>query len=380
MSNPPPAGPSRSKRPRVVSGPTDFDDDPMSGDVAISGDSRPDTPSDAGADIIPTTPLRRGPIDWVAEMAAEKLRSNPLGSPAARRKLAWDVPQTPTPRPAQRQPSAHAVPTTIPPIDPQIELPLPLLVLAAPVSFFVLVKRDSHFAATTWSISTVAILVSPAPTAINVLAAPAPALFLKSPHAFTAATFATTGVRSRGSLAAPSHHSCGSILDFSPSPSFLRPSHSSCPVPFLVAPTLAATILVAPSLAAAVLTAPTLTTPVLATPILVHTIPAVPPSRLPLSQPSFSRRPFSRLLLPWPCSPCSRGPHSRSSHPRSSSSCGRLPVAPVLAASTLTAAVIAAPTLATSILAFPFLRLRFSRPAFSRPLLSLPPSSWPSSS
>ncbi|KDQ20558.1 hypothetical protein BOTBODRAFT_169295 [Botryobasidium botryosum FD-172 SS1] len=101
MSNPPPAGPLRSKRPRVVSGPTDFDD-PMSEDVAISGDSRPDTPSDAGVDIIPTTPLRR--------------------SPAARRKLAWDVPQTPTPRPAQRQPLAHAVPTTTTAIDPQIEV------------------------------------------------------------------------------------------------------------------------------------------------------------------------------------------------------------------------------------------------------------------
>ncbi|KDQ10931.1 hypothetical protein BOTBODRAFT_177823 [Botryobasidium botryosum FD-172 SS1] len=122
MSNPPPAGPSRSKRPRVVSGPTDFDDDPMSGDVAISGDSRPDTPSDAGVDIIPTTPLRRGPIDWVAEMAAEKLRSNPPGLPAARRKLAWDAPQTPTPRQAQRQPFAPAVPTTTTAIDPQIEV------------------------------------------------------------------------------------------------------------------------------------------------------------------------------------------------------------------------------------------------------------------
>ncbi|KDQ05553.1 hypothetical protein BOTBODRAFT_182451 [Botryobasidium botryosum FD-172 SS1] len=125
MSNPPPAGPSRSKRPRVVSGPTDFDDDPMSGDVAISGDSRPDTPSDASADIIPMTPLRHGPIDWVAEMAAEKLRSNPPGSPATRRKLAWDVPQTPTPRPAQRQPSALAVPTTTTAINPQIEEDLP---------------------------------------------------------------------------------------------------------------------------------------------------------------------------------------------------------------------------------------------------------------
>ncbi|KDQ10999.1 hypothetical protein BOTBODRAFT_177690 [Botryobasidium botryosum FD-172 SS1] len=125
MSNPPPAGPSRSKRPRVVSGPIDFDDDPMSGDVAISGDSRPDTPSDAGVDIIPATPLRRGPIDWVAEMAAEKLRSNPPGSPAARRKLAWDAPQTPTPCQAQRQPFAPAVPTTTTAIDPQIEEDLP---------------------------------------------------------------------------------------------------------------------------------------------------------------------------------------------------------------------------------------------------------------
>ncbi|KDQ05486.1 hypothetical protein BOTBODRAFT_182532 [Botryobasidium botryosum FD-172 SS1] len=122
MSNPPPAGPSRSKRQRVVSNPTTFDDDPMSGDVAISGDSRPDTPSEAEPDPIPTTPFRRGPIDWVAEMAAEKLRSNPPGSPAARRKLAWDVPQTPTPRPAQRQPSAPAVPTTATVIDPQIEV------------------------------------------------------------------------------------------------------------------------------------------------------------------------------------------------------------------------------------------------------------------
>ncbi|KDQ11769.1 hypothetical protein BOTBODRAFT_176961 [Botryobasidium botryosum FD-172 SS1] len=122
MSNPPPAGPSRSKCPRVISGPTDFDDDPMSGDVAISGDSRPDTPSDAGAGIIPTTPLRCGPINWVAEMAAKKLCSNPPGSPAARRKLAWDVPQTPTPHPTQRQPSAHAVPTITAAIDPQIEV------------------------------------------------------------------------------------------------------------------------------------------------------------------------------------------------------------------------------------------------------------------
>ncbi|KDQ15993.1 hypothetical protein BOTBODRAFT_173645 [Botryobasidium botryosum FD-172 SS1] len=95
MSNPPPAGPSRSKHPRVVSGPTGFDDNPMSGDVAISGDSHPDTPSDAGIDIIPMTPLRCGPIDWVAEMAAKKLRSNPPGSPAARCKLAWDVPRLP---------------------------------------------------------------------------------------------------------------------------------------------------------------------------------------------------------------------------------------------------------------------------------------------
>ncbi|KDQ11878.1 hypothetical protein BOTBODRAFT_176878 [Botryobasidium botryosum FD-172 SS1] len=86
----------------VLSGPTDFNDDPMSGDVAISGDSCPDTPSDASADIIPTTPLRR--------------------SPAARHKLAWDVPQTPTPRPAQRQPSAHTAPTTTATIDPQIEV------------------------------------------------------------------------------------------------------------------------------------------------------------------------------------------------------------------------------------------------------------------
>ncbi|KDQ05689.1 hypothetical protein BOTBODRAFT_182322 [Botryobasidium botryosum FD-172 SS1] len=121
MSNPPPAGPSRSKRQRVVSNPTTFDDDPMSGDAAISGDSRPDTPSEAEPDPIPTTPFRRGPIDWVAEMAAEKLRSNPPGSPAARRKLAWDVPQTPTPRPAQRQPFAPAVPTTATATDPQIE-------------------------------------------------------------------------------------------------------------------------------------------------------------------------------------------------------------------------------------------------------------------
>ncbi|KDQ19967.1 hypothetical protein BOTBODRAFT_170004 [Botryobasidium botryosum FD-172 SS1] len=121
MSNPPPAGPSRSKRPRVVSGPTDFDDDPMSGDVAISGDSRPDTPSDAGADIIPTTPLRRGPIDWVAQMAAEKSRSNSPATSAARRKLAWDAPQTPTPRQAQRPPMVPAVPTTTAAIDPQIE-------------------------------------------------------------------------------------------------------------------------------------------------------------------------------------------------------------------------------------------------------------------
>ncbi|KDQ15834.1 hypothetical protein BOTBODRAFT_173508 [Botryobasidium botryosum FD-172 SS1] len=130
MSNPPPAGPSRSKRQRVVSNPTTFDDDPMSGDAAISGDSRPDTPSEAEPDPIPTTPFRRGsfkkfysgPIDWVAEMAAEKLRSNPPGSPAARRKLAWDVPQTPTPRPAQRQPFAPAVPTTATATDPQIEV------------------------------------------------------------------------------------------------------------------------------------------------------------------------------------------------------------------------------------------------------------------
>ncbi|KDQ21174.1 hypothetical protein BOTBODRAFT_168503 [Botryobasidium botryosum FD-172 SS1] len=122
MSNPPPTGPSRSKHPRVVSGPTDFDDDPMSGDVAISGDSRPDTPSDAGADIIPTTPLRRGPIDWVAKMAAEKLRLNSPASSAARHKLVWDTPQTPTPRPTQRQPSALAVPTTTTAIDPQIEV------------------------------------------------------------------------------------------------------------------------------------------------------------------------------------------------------------------------------------------------------------------
>ncbi|KDQ05530.1 hypothetical protein BOTBODRAFT_182476 [Botryobasidium botryosum FD-172 SS1] len=122
MSNPPPAGPSRSKRPRVVSDPTTFDDDPMSGDVAISGDSRPDTPSEADIDPTPTTPFRRGPINWAAEMAAEKLRSNPPGSPATRRKLAWDVPQTPTPRPAQRQPSAPTVPTTTAAIDPQIEV------------------------------------------------------------------------------------------------------------------------------------------------------------------------------------------------------------------------------------------------------------------
>ncbi|KDQ10613.1 hypothetical protein BOTBODRAFT_178090 [Botryobasidium botryosum FD-172 SS1] len=122
MSNPLPAGPSRSKHQRVVSNPTTFDDNPMSGDAAISGDSRPDTPSEAEPDPIPTTPFRRGPIDWVAEMAAEKLRSNPPGSPAARRKLAWDVPQTPTPRPAQRQPFAPAVPTTATATDPQIEV------------------------------------------------------------------------------------------------------------------------------------------------------------------------------------------------------------------------------------------------------------------
>ncbi|KDQ09643.1 hypothetical protein BOTBODRAFT_178862 [Botryobasidium botryosum FD-172 SS1] len=122
MSNPPPAGPLRSKRPWVVSGPTDLDNDPMSGDVSISGESHPDTPSDASTDIIPTTPLCRGPIDWVAEMAAEKLRSNPPGSPAACRKLAWDALRTPTPRPTQRQPFAPAVPTTTTAIDPQIEV------------------------------------------------------------------------------------------------------------------------------------------------------------------------------------------------------------------------------------------------------------------
>ncbi|KDQ05518.1 hypothetical protein BOTBODRAFT_182496, partial [Botryobasidium botryosum FD-172 SS1] len=94
----------------------------MSGDVAISGNSRPDTPSDAGVDIIPTTPLRRGPIDWVAEMAAEKLRSNSPALSIARRKLAWDAPQTPTPRPAQHQPSAHAVPTTTTPSIPRSSL------------------------------------------------------------------------------------------------------------------------------------------------------------------------------------------------------------------------------------------------------------------
>ncbi|KDQ11768.1 hypothetical protein BOTBODRAFT_176960 [Botryobasidium botryosum FD-172 SS1] len=122
MSNPPPAGPLRSKRQRVVSGPTTFDDDPMSGDVAISGDSHPDTPSEADINVIPTTPLHCGPIDWVAEMATEKLCSNPPGSAAAHCKLAWDPPQTPTPRPAPCQPSAHAVPTTTATIDPQIEV------------------------------------------------------------------------------------------------------------------------------------------------------------------------------------------------------------------------------------------------------------------
>ncbi|KDQ11875.1 hypothetical protein BOTBODRAFT_176874 [Botryobasidium botryosum FD-172 SS1] len=105
MSNPPPAGPSRSKCPQVVSGPTDLTTTPY-----------------AGANIIPTTPLRCGPIDWVAEMAAEKLRSNSPALSVAHRKLAWDAPQTPTPHPAQRQPSAHAVPTTTTAINPQIEV------------------------------------------------------------------------------------------------------------------------------------------------------------------------------------------------------------------------------------------------------------------
>ncbi|KDQ16189.1 hypothetical protein BOTBODRAFT_173105 [Botryobasidium botryosum FD-172 SS1] len=122
MSNPPPTGPSHSKRPRVVSGPTDFDNDPMSGDIAISGDSQPDTPSDAGADIIPTTPLHRGPIDWVAQMAAKKLCSNLPATSATRHKLAWDAPQTPTPRPAQRPPLAPTVPTITAAINPQIEV------------------------------------------------------------------------------------------------------------------------------------------------------------------------------------------------------------------------------------------------------------------
>ncbi|KDQ05858.1 hypothetical protein BOTBODRAFT_182167 [Botryobasidium botryosum FD-172 SS1] len=176
----------------------------------------------------------------------------------------------------------------------------------APISFFVLIKHDSHFTATTWSISTVTILVSPALTAINILAAPTLALFLKS------RLLSCSSHLHSPCLAAPAL--VGTNLALTPSqPPLLRPlalvlvaplqppvailaalswifhpcphscdphTYEYCPSPTLAAlfPVLMAIILVAPSLTAAVLKAPTLATPVLTAPIPIHTIPAVPPS------------------------------------------------------------------------------------------------------
>ncbi|KDQ06344.1 hypothetical protein BOTBODRAFT_181667 [Botryobasidium botryosum FD-172 SS1] len=106
MSNRPPAGPSRSKRPRVVSNPTDTTDIPMDmGGQSISGDSRPDTPLDSEQEIAPATPQCRPPTDWAALKAAQESRAA-ANKESARKAhlLAWDPTGSPTPcRPAQPQ-------------------------------------------------------------------------------------------------------------------------------------------------------------------------------------------------------------------------------------------------------------------------------------
>ncbi|KDQ13489.1 hypothetical protein BOTBODRAFT_175500 [Botryobasidium botryosum FD-172 SS1] len=185
-------------------------------------------------------------------------------------------------------------------------LPLPLLVLAAPVSFFVLVKLT--------------------PSRPPLLRPPA---FVLAAH----------------TLAAASHHSCGSHLGF-----------------FALAPVLAALALLPPSRPCSQCSRPLFSW--LPRSCRRHgSHPSNPGSRRPHSRTHHSRSPtlvtpsLAAVILAAPvlaaiASMALQPPFSQYPvHPRSSFSCGRLPVAPVLAASTLMAAVIAAPALATSILA-----------------------------
>ncbi|KDQ06454.1 hypothetical protein BOTBODRAFT_181566 [Botryobasidium botryosum FD-172 SS1] len=128
MSNRPPARPSRSKRPRVVSNPTDTTDIPMDmGGQSISGDSRPDTPLDSEQEIAPATPQRCPPTDWAEDpalKAAQESRTAANKESARKaRLLAWDPTGSPTPRrPAQPQALPPAAATTTNPLDPQIEV------------------------------------------------------------------------------------------------------------------------------------------------------------------------------------------------------------------------------------------------------------------
>ncbi|KDQ06016.1 hypothetical protein BOTBODRAFT_181992 [Botryobasidium botryosum FD-172 SS1] len=125
MSNRPPAGPSRSKRPWVVSNPTDTTDIPMDvGDLSISGESRPDTPLDSEQEIAPVTPQHRPPTDWAALKAAQESRAAANKESARKaRLLVWDPTGSPTPhRPAQPQAPPPAAATTTNPLDPQIEV------------------------------------------------------------------------------------------------------------------------------------------------------------------------------------------------------------------------------------------------------------------
>ncbi|KDQ16958.1 hypothetical protein BOTBODRAFT_172572 [Botryobasidium botryosum FD-172 SS1] len=111
MSNHPPTGPSRSKRPWVVSNPTDTVNDPMeTGETFISGESRPDSPMNSEQEIAPATPIHRPPINWAATKAAQESCAA-AGKESARKSclLAWDATASPTPHhPPQHQAPPHA--------------------------------------------------------------------------------------------------------------------------------------------------------------------------------------------------------------------------------------------------------------------------------
>ncbi|KDQ11467.1 hypothetical protein BOTBODRAFT_177302 [Botryobasidium botryosum FD-172 SS1] len=125
MSNRPPAGPSRSKRQRVVSNPTDTADTPMdTGDVPSSGESRPETPVISDQEYAPATPKNRPPTDWNAIIASQPARYAAARASAQKSRLqSWDPVGSPTPaRPPQAQGNRPLVATTTTPIDPQIEV------------------------------------------------------------------------------------------------------------------------------------------------------------------------------------------------------------------------------------------------------------------